>query len=188
MGQPSILVDCPNCKQTCRTKRETRPGAEMRCPGCHCLLYFFVHNNGAVELRPVEDKPATQSRLPPRVGGQGETQANRRIFTSRRRNRPIGGYAPFEKSRSYIGVFALLTILGSGLLAASLYLHKIDTIAKETGRTAANPWQSEAEAKRKAFQARQKRALENFEKQQKKVKSGGAKVEDGRLSGDQTHH
>jgi hypothetical protein len=187
MGQTTILVDCPNCKHTCRTKQETRPGAKMRCPGCHGLLYFFVHDNGAVELRPVEDQPATESRLPPRVGGQGETQAKRRIFTSRRRNRPIGGYAPFEKPRSYIGMFALFTILGLGLVAASWYFHQIDTMAKATGRTGADPFQSQDEGKRKDFLRRQKLAIEKYEKQQKKVQSVGAKVEDGRLTGDQTH-
>src|SRR5215472_11288506 len=112
MSQPMIVLVCPTCKRTCRTRRETRPEARMRCPGCKDVFRFFVHGNGAVELRPVGDEPATESRLPPRVAEQNETRGARTIFTSRRRNRPIGGYLPFEKSRSYIGTFAFLAILG----------------------------------------------------------------------------
>ena len=187
MSQPTILLVCPNCKKTCRTRRETRPGAKFRCPGGQQMFSFVVHGNGAVELRPADDEPATESRLPPRVGEQGETQGTRRIFTSRRRNRPIGGYAPFEKSRSYIGMFAFLTILGLGAVVATWYVSQIDTIARATGRTGANPWQSYDEGKRKEFQARQKRAMENLKKHNAKVKSVGVKLEDGRLPGARTH-
>jgi hypothetical protein len=186
MSQPTIVLVCPTCKHTCRTRRETRPGAKMRCPGCKDVFSFFVHGNGTVELRPVDDEPTPESRLPPRVAEQDETQGTRRIFTSRRRNRPIGGYLPFEKSRSYIGTFAIWTILGLGSLAAYWYLNKIDTISKATGRTGNNPWQSQDEAKRKAFQERQERALEKLKKQPTKVQPTGAKVGDGRLPGDLT--
>jgi hypothetical protein len=185
MSQPTIVLACPTCKNTCRTRRETRPGAKMRCPGCHGLFSFFVHGNGAVELRPVDDDPATESRLPPRAAEQGETPGTRRILTSRRRNRPIGGYHPFEKSRSYIGTFALWTVLGLGSLAAYWYFNKIDTISKATGRTGNNPWQGQDEAKRKEFQARQKRALAALKKQSTKVQPAEAKVENGRVPGDQ---
>jgi hypothetical protein len=192
MSQPTILLACPTCKQTCRTQRETRPGAKIRCPGCQGLFYFFVHGNGAVELRPVDDEPvaderATGSRLPPRVAEEGETQGTRKILTSRRRNRPIGGYMPFEKSRSYIGTFAFWTILGLGSLVAYVYFKKIDTMSKATGRTGNNVFQSQDEARRKEFQARQKRALEKLKKQPTKVQPAEAKVEDGRQPGDQTH-
>jgi hypothetical protein len=187
MAQPSIILTCPSCKETCRTKREIQSGAKMRCPGCQGMFYFFLHGNGAVELRPVKDEPVTASRLPPRVGEQGETQGTRRIFTSPRRNRPIGGYAPFEKSRSYIGMFAFLTILGLGALAVSWYCGQLDTIARATGRTGGNPWQSYDEGKRKDHQLRHEIAVKNLKKQQAKVQSAGRKLEDGRLPGDQTH-
>jgi hypothetical protein len=159
----------------------------MRCPGCDGVFYFFVHGNGAVELRLGNDGPAAESRLPPRVGEQDKTEGTRRIFTSRRRNRSIGGYAPFEKSRSYIGMFALCAIIGLAALAASRWVNHMDTIANATGRTGADPFQSEAEGKRKDFQARQKRALDRLKKQQTKVQAAEAKVELGRLPDDQTH-
>jgi hypothetical protein len=159
----------------------------MRCPGCNGVFCFFVHGNGAVELRPVDDKPVTESRLPPRVAEQDETRGPRTIFTSRRRNRPIGGYLAFEKSRSYIGTFALWTVLGLGSLAAYWYFNQVDTISKASGRTGTNIWQAQDEAKRRDFQARQKRALEALKKQPTKAQPAGAKVEHGRLPGDQTH-
>jgi hypothetical protein len=187
MSQPTIVLVCPTCKHTCRTQRETRPGAKMRCPGCHGMFRFFVHGNGAVELRPVDDEPATGSRLPPRVAEQGETQGTRRILTSRRRNRPIGGYLPFEKSRSYIGTFAFWTVLGLGSLAAYWYFNQIDTMGKAQGRTANNALNQDLDAKRKEFLDKQKKALEKLEKQRTKVQPAGAKVEDGRLPGDQIH-
>ncbi len=139
MSQPTIVLACPKCERTCRTGRETRPGARMRCPGCNGIFRFFVHGNGAVELRPVDDEPATESRLPPRLAEQDETQGARTIFTSRRRNRPIGGYMPFEKSRSYIGTFAFFALLGLGSLAAYSYFNKIDAITNATGRTGDQP-------------------------------------------------
>jgi len=185
MSQPTIVLACPTCKHTCRTQRETRPGAKMRCPGCNGVFSFFVHGNGAVELRPVDDEPATGSRLPPRTAEQGETQGTRTIFTSRRRNRPIGGYAPFGKSRSYIGTFAVWIVLGLGSLTAYVYFNHIDTMGKAMGKRGNNAFQAQDEAKRKDFQARQKKALENLKKQQTNVQSDEAKVEDGRLPGDQ---
>jgi hypothetical protein len=188
MSTPAILLVCPNCEKTCRTRGETRHGANFRCPGCQQMFSFVVHNNGAVELRPADEEPATESRLPPRVKEQGENQGTRRIFTSRRRNRPIGGYAPFEKSRSYIGTFAFFTILGLGAVVVTWYVSQIDTIAQARGRTGANAWQSYDEGKRKEFQARQKRAMENLKKLQAKAQSGGPKLEDGRLPGARTQH
>jgi hypothetical protein len=188
MSPPAILLVCPNCEKTSRTREETRHGAKFRCPGCQHMFSFVVYSNGAVELRPADDEPATESRLPPRVGEQRETQGTRRIFTSRRRNRPIGGYAPFEKSRSYIGTFAFFTILGLCAVVAIWYVSQIDTIAKTRGRTAANAWQSYDEGKRKEFQARQKRAMENLKKIQEKAKAAGPKLEDGRLPGAGIQH
>jgi hypothetical protein len=87
----------------------------MRFLGCKGVFRFFVHGDGAVELRPEDDEPATESRLRPRVAEQGETQGTRTIFTSRRRNRPIGGYGPFEKPRSYIGTLRAPSLSGSEL-------------------------------------------------------------------------
>jgi hypothetical protein len=192
MSQATIVLVCPTCIQACRTQRETRPGAKIRCPGCHGLFYYFVHGNGAVEMRPVDDEPvadepAAESRLPSRVAEEGETQGTRKILTSRRRNRPIGGYLPFEKSRSYIGTFAFWTILGLGSLAAYWYFKQIDTMGKAQGRTGSNAMNQDLEAERKDYLERQKRALEKLKKQPTNVQSAGAKVEDGRLPHDQTH-
>jgi hypothetical protein len=192
MNQPTIVLACPTCKRTCRTGRETRPGAQMRCPGCKGLFRFFVHGNGAVELRPVEpepvdDEPATESRLPPRLAEQEETKGTRRIFTSRRRNRPIGGYQPFEKSRSYIGTFAFWTILGLASLAAYWYFNKIDQMGRARGRQGNNALNQDIEAKRKAFQERQKKTMERLKMQPAKAKPAAAKVEEGRQPGKQAH-
>jgi hypothetical protein len=160
----------------------------MRCPGCKGMFYFFVHGNGAVELRPVEDKlrpvddePATESRLPPRVAAQDEAHGTRTIFTSRRRNRPIGGYKPFEKSRSYLGMFAFVAVVGLGSLTAYVYSDFINAANKRMGKTAHKGINGDIEAKRKDFQARQKKAIEALKKGQIKVKPAEAKVEDGRL-------
>jgi hypothetical protein len=188
MSWPTILLVCPKCKINCRTRRETRPEAKFRCPNCQNMFFFFVHGNGAVELRPADDEPVIASRLPPRVGKQGEAQGARRILPSRRRNRPIGGYAPFEKARSYIGMFAFFTILGLGVVAASWYVSQIDFIAKARGKDNANIWQNQDEGKRKEFQRRAKLVQETLKKQQMNVRSAGVKLEDGRLPGDQTHH
>jgi hypothetical protein len=117
-----------------------------------------------MELRPTKDEPVTS--LPPRVGEQDETQGTRRVFIKRGNNRPIGGYAPFEKSRSYIGMFALILVLGITALAISWYTGQIDTIGRATGRTDGNAWQSYDEGKRKDFQERQKKAIEKLKKQQ----------------------
>jgi hypothetical protein len=189
MSQTPILLACPNCKNTCRTRRETQPGAKFRCPGCHGLFYFFVHGNGAVELRPADDEPVTESRLPPRMAVQGETQGTRRILTKRRRNRPDGGYQPFEKSRSYIGVFAFFTVLGLVSLTGSWYLQQAHILGNTQGRkgTGTNAMNLDLEAKRKAFQERQKRALEKLKQQSTNVQPSGAKVEEGRRPGDQPH-
>jgi hypothetical protein len=121
------------------------------------------------------------------VAGQGEPQATRRILASRRRNRPFGGYEPFGKARSYLGMLALWTLLGLGSLSVYWYFTKVDTISKATGRTAANPWQSQDEARRKAFQVRQKRALEELKKPATKVQvqPAAANLEDRRPSDDQ---
>ena len=110
----------------------------MRCPGCNGVFRVFVHGNGAVELRPVDDEPATDSPLPPRSAEQEKTKETRTIFTSRRRNRPIGGYLPFEKSRSYIGTFAFWTALGLGSLTAYWYFNHIETISNQMGKRGNN--------------------------------------------------
>jgi hypothetical protein len=155
----------------------------MRCPGCDGVFYFFVHGNGAVELRSVDDEPVAATRLPPRAAEQGETKGARTIFTSRRRKRPIGGYLPFEKSRSYIGTFVFVGALGLVSMAAYLYFQKIDTISKAQGRSEKNAFVTEAEAKRKAHEKKVQRALEAQKKQKAKAQQDGAKVEDGRLPG-----
>jgi hypothetical protein len=190
MSQSPILLACPTCRHTCRTRRETQPGAKFRCPGCNGLFYFFVHGNGAVELRPADDEPVTESQLPPRMAVQGETRGTRRILPSRRRNRPTGGYQPFENSRSYIGVFAFLAVLGLGSLAGSWYIQQVHILGNTQGRkgTGTNAMNLDLEAKRKAFQEKQKRAIENLKKQSTNVQPSGAKEEDGRRPGDQTHN
>jgi hypothetical protein len=195
MSQTTIVLACPSCKKTCRTHRETRPGAEFRCPGCHRLFYFFVHGNGAVELRPVDDEPATDgpatgSRLPPRFGTPDEAQGTRKILTSRRRNRSIGGYKAFGKSRSWIAMFAFLAVVGVVSLTAYVYFDFIKSANNQMGKTVNKGFNSDIEAKGKEYRARQKKALANLEKlkqQATKAQPAGAKVEDGRLAGDQTH-
>jgi hypothetical protein len=192
MSQPTILLACPKCKETCRTRRETRPGATMRCPGCHGVFRFFVHGNGAVELRPVDDddEPAPESRLPARVADQDETQGTRKILTSRRLNRPMGGHKPNEKPRIYIGAFALWIVLGLGSLAGYVYFDFLNTANKQMGKTAYKGINWDIEAKRKEHQKKQQDALKKLEKLKKQptnVQPAGAKVEDGRLPGDQDH-
>src|SRR3954449_4472261 len=113
--------------------RETPPGAKFRCPGCRGMFRFHVHGNGFVELRPADDEPVIESRLPPRLAEQDETQGTRRIFTKRRK-RPIGGYHAFEKSRSYLGSFAFFTILGLALVAGSWYIRQIEFLGKAKGK------------------------------------------------------
>jgi hypothetical protein len=169
----------------------------MRCPGCNGLFSFFVHGNGAVELRPVEeeplhDEPAMGSRLPPRSAATEETAGTRTIFTSRRRKRPIGGYHPFEKSRSYIGMFAFMALLGVGSLSAYVYFNFIDTTGKAMGKRANNAMNQDLEAKRKEHQEKAKRALENLKKREElkkqstKGQPAGAQGEDRQPPKDQT--
>jgi hypothetical protein len=158
---------------TCRTQRETRPGTKFRCPGCHGMFDFVVHGNGFVELRPAADEPVIESQLPPRRAEQGETQGTRRIFTGRRRNRPIGGYQPFEKSRSYLGALAFFTILGLALVAGSWYMRQIETLGNAKGRQGTNAMNLDLDAKRKAFQEKQKHVLENLKKQSTNVQPSG---------------
>jgi hypothetical protein len=191
MSQPTILLACPNCEHTFRTRRETRPGAGIRCSGCDGMFYFFIHGNGAVELRPADDEPvaepANESRLPPRVAEEGEAQGTRKILASRRRNRPIGGYGPFEKSRSYIGGFAAWIVLGLGALAVYWYASNIDTIGRARGRTVNAVQNMDIEAKRKEHLERQKRALARLKKQPTAVQSSGGHAEDERPPGQTTH-
>jgi hypothetical protein len=195
MSQTTIVLACPSCKKTFRTQRETRPGEKMPCPGCKGMFRFFVHGNGAVELRPVHDepaadRPATGSRLPPRVGAQDEAQGTRKILTSRRRNRPIGGYEAFGKSRSWIAMFAFVAVVGVVSLTAYVYFDFIKTANKQMGKTVNKGFNSDIEARAKEYQARRKKALANLEKLKQQATKGQpavAKVENGRLAGDQTH-
>jgi hypothetical protein len=187
MSQASILLVCPTCNHNYRTRQETRPGARFHCPGCQGLFYYFVHGNGAVELRPAKDEPVIESRLPPRRTEPGETQGTRKILKKRRGGRPTGGYQPFEKSRSYLGALAFFTILGLGLVAGSWYIKKIDTLGNAKGRQGTNGFDLDREAKRKAFQEKQKRVLEKLKQQSANVQPSGAKVEDGPRPGDQPH-
>jgi hypothetical protein len=124
------------------------------------------------------------------VADQGEAQGTRKILTSKRRNRPIGGYMPFEKSRSYIGMFAFLAVVGLGSLTAYVYFDFINKANKQMGKTADKGINWDIEARAKEHRARQKKAIENLEKLKKqptKSQPAEAKVEDGRLPGDQTH-
>ena len=192
MSHTTIVLSCPACKRTLRTGQETRPEARMRCPGCHGLFRFFVHGNGGVELRPVDDErePATGSRLPPRLATQDQSPVRRRtIFTSRRRNRAIGGYMPFEKTRSYLATFAFWTALGLGSLAAYWYFNQIDTMSTATGRKAGtgNPMNADLAVKRKAHQEKVKRLVEKSQKTRStQAQPAEAKVEVGRQPGDRT--
>jgi hypothetical protein len=74
-----------------------------------------------------------------------------------------------------------------GSLTAYWYIKQIDTIGNAQGRKGNNAMNQDLEAKRKAFQERQKRALEKLKKQPTTVQPAGDKVEDGRRPGDQTH-
>ena len=77
---------------------------------------------------------------------------------------------PFEKSRSYIGMFVFLGLLGIGSVAAYSYFGKIKDINKTTERVGTrgnNIWSSRDESLRKEFQQKQKRALEALEKHKK---------------------
>ena len=196
----TIVLACPTCEHSCRTQREARLGARMRCPNCEGVFRFFVHGNGAVELRPVGDEPSsesclpsTESRLPPRSAEQEQTKGTRTILTSRRRNRPIGGYQAFGKSRSYIGMFAFWTILGLGSFSAYVYFQFIDNAGKQMGKRGNNAINGDIEARRKEHLKKQQDALKKLQEREKlknqsaRVQPPGAKVEDGRLAGDQAH-
>jgi hypothetical protein len=201
MSQRTIVLVCPECEHSCRTQREVQVGAKMRCPNCNGVFRFFIHANGAVELRPADDEPSTEScppstesRLPPRSAEQEVTKSSRTILTSRRRNRPIGGYHPFGKSRSYIGTFAFWIVLGLGSFSAYVYFHFIDATGKQMGKTGQNAINADIEAKRTAHLKKQQDALKKLEEREKlknqlaKVPPPGAKVEPGRPSGDQGRH
>jgi predicted Zn finger-like uncharacterized protein len=180
----SVAIVCPNCQRTSRTNREQiRVGAKTRCPGCGDVFYLFLHANGAVELRPAD--PPTPSGetlgLPPRVG-ESAAPSRRNILTSRRKNRPLGGYMPFEKSRSYIGVFWFVGAVGIVSLVAYAYLGKINEISNASGRSAAkgNIWASADEKKRKDFQERSKKAVEALEARKKASQTDGTpRTQDG---------
>jgi hypothetical protein len=94
---------------------------------------------------------------------ESATASRRTIFASRRKNRPLGGYLPFEKSRSYIGVFWFFGLLGLGSLAAYWYSSQIATLNKATeqaGTLRGNIWRHRDEKQRKDFQLRQKQAMD----------------------------
>lgn len=185
MSEPAILVSCPACKQTCRMSRETRPGAKFRCPGCQGKFYLFIHGNGFVELRPANEEPVFESHLPPRAAGQAETEAGTRRVLKRRRKRPIGGYHAFEKSRSYLGAFVFFTVLGLGLVAGSWYIQQINTLGSAKGRQGTNAMNIDLDARRKAFQEKQKRVREKLKKEAANAPPPEAKVEDKPRPGDQ---
>jgi hypothetical protein len=103
------------------------------------------------------------------VGEEEEFQ--RTILTSNRKRRPIGGHLPFEKSRSYLGTFALIAALGLGGLTAYWYCSQINTIQQATGRSGAgNIWKSHDDAQRKSYQERQKKALARLKAHQQQGK------------------
>jgi hypothetical protein len=178
MDQPAIILSCPTCKQTCRMQRETRPGAKFRCPSCQGMFYFSVHGNGFVELRPADDEPVIGSQLPPRSAEQGETKRTRRILKKRVKH-PVGGYHGFDKSRSFLGSFAVFVILGLALVAGSWYISQIETFSKAKPRQGTNAMNLDIVAKRKAWQEKQRRAIEKRKKQAANLQPSGAKVEDG---------
>lgn len=157
----TILV-CPSCQETSRTARTLSPGAKVRCGKCGTVSRCFIHYNGAIELR-LQPRaadvapPLPGGTLPPRVGGQEEFR--RTIFSGKRKNRPIGGYLPFEKARSYIGTIACVGILAVAGFTAYWYCAQIVTIQKASGRSGGNPWKRLDDAKRKEFRERQRKAL-----------------------------
>jgi hypothetical protein len=123
----------------------------------------FVHANGAVELRqPPPTSLPEVSTLPPRVGDQGGF--TRKNLPSRRVKRPIGGYLPFEKARSYLGgvaLFIAIVVVGG---TAYIYCSKIGEIQRSTGRSggSSNIWKYHDEVKRKEYKERQKKALDRL--------------------------
>jgi hypothetical protein len=154
----------------------------MRCPGCDGVFEFFILANGGVELRPVDDEPVVaRSVLPPRGAANEEAQRTRRIFTSRRRNRAMGGYEPFGKSRSYLGMLAFWLLLGVGGFAAYWYFTQVDTMLAAQGRQGGpNAMNRDLEVKRKEFQEKRKKALETLNKKQAaKGQSAGPKADAG---------
>jgi hypothetical protein len=106
--------------------------------------------------------------------GESEPAPRRTIFASRRKNRPLGGYLPFEKSRSYIGVFAFVGLLGIGSMAAYWYFSQVralDQATEQAGTARGNPWLSYDEERRKEFQEKQKRALKALKARDKAKKT-----------------
>lgn len=145
----------------------------MRCPGCNGVYRFHVHGNGAVELRPMDDEPTTELQLPPRIANQDEKKGGRTIFTSRRRHRPIGGYMPFEKSRSYTTMFTIVAALGVGSLTAYMYFNFIGTAEEQMGKRGNNAFNGDMEVKRKAHQEKMERALKALEERKKREAPAG---------------
>ena len=152
----TILV-CPSCQKSTRTNRELGPKVKVCCPHCDTVSRCFIHGNGAIELRQQSSQLPGVSTLPPRVGDDGEFTRKKR--PSRRAKRPIGGYMPFEKARSWLGMFALFVVLGIGGFAVSRFCFHVDTVVKASGRSGGDIWKSYDEGKRKEFQERQKMAL-----------------------------
>jgi hypothetical protein len=144
------------------------------------VFYYFVYGNGGVELRPAADEPVIQSQLPPRTAERGETQSTRRISVKRRRNRPMGGYHPFEKTRSYLVSFVSIIVVGLVSLVVVLYVKKMDDLGKTGGRKGPSAMEGDMEVKKKDFQKRQQEALakRKLMEQQANVQPSEAKVED----------
>jgi hypothetical protein len=70
---------------------------------------------------------------------------------------------PFEKSRSYIGMFVFVGLLGIGSLAAYWYFGQVDNLNRATeqaGTARGNVWRSRDDKARKEYQLKQKRALD----------------------------
>jgi hypothetical protein len=166
----TILV-CPSCQKSTRTNRELKFRAKVRCPHCDTVSRCFIHGNGAIELRQQDSQreeaaPPVVGTLPPRVGDDGDNgESARRKLPSRPSKRPIGGYMPFEKSRSWIGMFAIFAVLGIVVIYTSWFCFHVDTMARATGSSGGNIWKSHDEGKRKEFQERQKKAIARLKAQ-----------------------
>ena len=91
-------------------------------------------------------------------------------------------------------MFAFWTVLGLGSLAAYVYFQFIDTAGKQMGKRGNNAINGDIVAKRTEHLKKQQDALKKLEEREKlknqlaKVPPPGAKVEHGRLAGDQAHH
>jgi hypothetical protein len=95
------------------------------------------------------------------VGGD-DPEFRRTITSGRRARRPMGGHAPFEKARVYVGAFAAITLTAVVAFSCWWYATQVRDVNEATGRSAGRGsiWQQQDEAKRKAYQERARRTRE----------------------------